>query len=352
MSATAGPNFPTTVTGNTGTIGAGSVAWGNPTNAEAADVVFATCVIPDTQTGDDLIGKGFGFAIPSTATIAGITLEVGVRENTIVGGGATDNFVILLKAGSAVGSSLANGALISTALTTITYGGSSNLWGTTWTPADINNANFGAAISYLNSTGGGTSRTVSVDFMRITVTYNADANVNATGVSATGSIGTAVASGTAVKAVTGVSATGSIGTVVPAVSANVVGIASTTHLGTATFSGTATIAVTGVSSTSHLGTAIATISVPVSGVSASGSIGSVTAKGTANINVVGISSTASLGNVRIDAVVNVSGLQATASLGQVIDKLFAIVGGVSSTAHLGTVSVEVRSRMPVVVWIN
>jgi hypothetical protein len=51
-------------------------------------------------------------------------------------------------------------------------------------------------------------------------------------------------------------------------------------------------------------------------------------------------------------VVSISGLQATASLGQVTDKLFAIVGGVSSTTHLGSVSVEVRSRMPVVLWVN
>jgi hypothetical protein len=167
---TTGPKFPTAVTGNTGTIGGGGVAWGTPTNAEAADSVFTTCAIPDTQIGDDLIGTGFGFTITSTDTINGILLEVNVKQNTITGGGASDNSIKLLKAGAAVGTSLAAGSVPGTAAATASYGGSSNLWGTTWTPTDINNANFGAAISFANSTGGGTNRTVSVDFIRITVT--------------------------------------------------------------------------------------------------------------------------------------------------------------------------------------
>lgn len=174
---TTGPKFPTAATGNTGTIGGGGVAWGNPTNIEAADSVFATNAIPDTQVGDDLIGTGFGFAITSTDTINGITLEVNVKQNTITGGGARENSVKLLKAGAAAGTSLDTGAQPGTSVSTVSYGGVANLWGTTWTPADINNTNFGAAVSYANSTGGGTSRTVSVDFMRITITSTSAAGV-------------------------------------------------------------------------------------------------------------------------------------------------------------------------------
>lgn len=174
---TTGPRFPTAATGNTGIIGGGGVAWGNPTNIEAADSVFATNAIPDTQVGDDLIGTGFGFAIVSTDTINGITLEVNVKQNTITGGGAVENSVKLLKAGAAAGTSLSTGAQPGTTVSTVSYGGVANLWGTTWTPADINNTNFGAAVSYANSTGGGTSRTVSVDFMRITITSTSAAGV-------------------------------------------------------------------------------------------------------------------------------------------------------------------------------
>jgi hypothetical protein len=349
MSLTAGPNLPTSATGNTNTIGGGTLAWSNPTRIELADGSKVTRAF--TAGGgitDDLIGTGFGFSIPAGATIIGIQLDV---DEGSFGDSISSTHIRLLKAGVAAGSNKAgvpaSGIEWLSGGNNVTYGGSADLWGTTWTASDINNANFGAAV-----VATGTGDSAICDYFKITVTYVADANVNATGVSATGSIGTAVASGTAVKAVTGVSATGSIGTVTPTVSKTVVGFSSTASLGTGTFSGTATIAVTGVSSTSHLGTTIATISVPVSGVSAAGSIGSVTATGTANINVVGISSTASLGRVRIDAVVSISGLQATASLGQVTDKLFAIVGGVSSTTHLGSVSVEVRSRMPVVLWVN
>jgi hypothetical protein len=345
MSLTQGPNFPTAATGSTNTIGGGTVAWTNPTNIEANDGSTATC-LPGVAITDDLRGGVFNFSIPSTATIVGITLEV--NGNAFVNGIEAFHTVVM-EGGGGASANRAAGALANTA-STFTFGGPTDLWGTTWTPAQVNAGSFVGNISFQSTAGG--PGTVSVDWMRVTVNYNADANVNATGVSATGSIGTAAASGTAVKAVTGVSATGAVGTVVPAISKTVVGFSSTASLGTATFTGTATVAVTGVSSTTHLGSAIATISVPVSGVSASGSIGSVTTNGTANINVVGLASTASLGFVRIDAVVSVSGLHATASLGQVTDKLFAVPSGVSSITHLGTVSVEVRSRMPVVVWIN
>jgi len=46
----------------------------------------------------------------------------------------------------------------------VTYGGPSDLWGTTWSVAEINSPDFGAAISAIIQNGG-----VSVDHMRITV---------------------------------------------------------------------------------------------------------------------------------------------------------------------------------------
>jgi hypothetical protein len=351
----AGPNFPTAATGNTGSIGGGTVVWASPTNIELADGSNATCNLPNAsvqnQVSDDLIGTGFGFSIPAGATIQGILLEINARQNIATTPAANENSVRLLKAGVAAGLDRSTGADLTTTATTVSYGGAADLWGTTWSPADINNASFGAAASYVN-TNSTNSKTVSVDFFRITVTFTANANVNATGVPATGSIGTPALSGTASVSPASVSSIAHIGTAVPTVSPTVVGLSSITHLGTGTFSGTATIAVTGVSSTAAIGAVVPTVGVPVTGVSATGSIGSVTTAGTANINAVGISSTASLGQVRIDAVVSISGVQATAALGQVIDSLFAAVGGVSSTTHLGSVSVEVRSRMPVVVWIN
>lgn len=163
---TAGPNFPTAATGNTNTVGAGTLAWTTPTNIGAADSVFTTATSSGTlsQTTDDLIGTGFGFAIASTDTINGITLEVNYKLS--LAGSGVESHVRLLKAGTAAGGDKSTGAAIPTTAATVTYGGAADLWSTTWTPSDINNATFGALTTYTSTA----TRTFSVDFFRITVT--------------------------------------------------------------------------------------------------------------------------------------------------------------------------------------
>lgn len=172
--ATAGPNLPTAATGNTHTIGAGNIAWGSPTNIELADGTNATNNLPNAsvsnQVSMDLIGTGFGFAISAGATINGILLEINVKQNALTGGGAFENTIRILKAGTAVGTDKTTGAVPPTTATTVNYGGSADLWGTTWSPSDINNANFGACAVYENDNVTNT-KTVSVDFFRITVTF-------------------------------------------------------------------------------------------------------------------------------------------------------------------------------------
>lgn len=160
---TAGPNFPTAATGNTGTIGGGTLVWVNPTNIEANDGASATAATTIGITTDDLIGTAFGFAIVPTDTINGILLEVKYNSNTA--NLLSEHAVNLLKAGVSSGTNKSTSAALPVTPTIVTYGGSADLWGTTWTPADINNANFGAATSY---TSGGT-KTANVDFFRITI---------------------------------------------------------------------------------------------------------------------------------------------------------------------------------------
>lgn len=76
----------------------------------------------------------FGFTISALATIVGILVELSlsVDDNPYV------NNLQLLKAGTATGTDLGasggnNGP----------WGGSSTMWGTTWTPAQVNASNFG-----------------------------------------------------------------------------------------------------------------------------------------------------------------------------------------------------------------
>lgn len=167
---TTGPNFGSTATGTTNTVGLGTAgSWNTPTNANAADGTFTTA---GTNTGNfttkDLNIQGFGFAITGTDTINGITVEINFKTAT---GADSDDFIVkLLKAGTAVGSNLGTATIIPTTATTRTYGGAANLWGTTWTPSDINNTGFGVVFC---SSGDGSLDTVSVDFIRVTITSTA-----------------------------------------------------------------------------------------------------------------------------------------------------------------------------------
>ena len=77
-----------------------------------------------------------------------------------------DNSVRLVKSGAPIGSNLAHTVIPWNTVDTYTsYGSASNLWGTTWSVAEINATNFGAVLSA--SVSNGTSQ---VDHMRITVT--------------------------------------------------------------------------------------------------------------------------------------------------------------------------------------
>ena len=180
-------------------LGAGD-AWTTPGNITAQDSAYA---IAGAQSGSGvtaaLRADAFGFAVPSTATIRGIMLEIirqefreggGVRdpEVPLEGGGApeggggesaggdpggglatvTDHTVQLLKAGVAVGTN--NASATAWPVNTdgsITYGGATDLWGTTWTPTDINAATFGAFLQASWSAG-----QPFVNFMRMTVFYD------------------------------------------------------------------------------------------------------------------------------------------------------------------------------------
>jgi hypothetical protein len=91
---------------------------------------------------------GYGFAIPSSATIKGIVVTM-VRAAYK----AFDNYgVHLVKAGTilSIGRSLGQWPQN---WTTVTYGTPTDLWGDSWTPSDINNAGFGAALSAYLSPG-------------------------------------------------------------------------------------------------------------------------------------------------------------------------------------------------------
>lgn len=65
----------------------------------------------------------------------------------------TYNSVQAVKALTAVGSELAAANSVGVSEAVTSFGGSSNLLGTTWTPAEINSANFGVVVRFAMTSG-------------------------------------------------------------------------------------------------------------------------------------------------------------------------------------------------------
>jgi hypothetical protein len=115
------------------------------------------------------------------------------------------------------------------------------------------------------------------------------------------------------------------------------------------FAGDAIFTVTGVSATSSLGTAIATISItaPATGVSATGAVGSVAVITEANVSVAGIAAVGNVGALNIigDALFNIAGVSSIASIGivDVTGDANAVVSLNAATANIGIVTVTTTS---------
>lgn len=142
-------------------------------NVTASDNQYATashCACCDANTSC-LNASNFGFSIPPSATIDGITVEIEKRASS--GASIQDNGLKLLKNGLEVGNNGAQfGVNWPTTDTYITYGGSTDLWGTTWTPADINSAGFGLVFASIDYSCAGTT-TSYIDHIRVTIHYTA-----------------------------------------------------------------------------------------------------------------------------------------------------------------------------------
>jgi len=151
-------------------IGAGTVAWANPSNAQTSNNAYAVATFP---TGNPSItaylnATNFGFAIPPNANITGISATIERIASDLI---VVDYTVNLLKGGAPVGANLANTQAWARSYDiNQTYGGDANMWGTTWTPAEINATDFGLALSVYRY-GGTRSCTASVDHINITVYY-------------------------------------------------------------------------------------------------------------------------------------------------------------------------------------
>lgn len=166
--------YPASNTGRTivSDAGTGSVAWSNPGNAGRSDDAYATASLTSSNPSEYLKLTNFGFRIANDATILGIRVEV---ERTASANNAIyDNAVRLVKGGTIQTYNNADPAAPSFTWSandsSAGYGGTTDVWANTWTPQDINSANFGVAFAVKSLSGAAV--TASVDKVTVSIYTN------------------------------------------------------------------------------------------------------------------------------------------------------------------------------------
>ena len=149
----------------------GSVGWSATQAIMDIDSDFSTAisVLPGNNT-NLIMASGFDLNIPEDAIICGITVNIEKRSGGFLPL-VRDRTIRLVKNGSMVGANQAtNSAWTETARTT-TYGGPNESWSESWTPEDVNNSNFGVAIS-ARLNGYGLFPYAQVGNVNVSVNYN------------------------------------------------------------------------------------------------------------------------------------------------------------------------------------
>lgn len=149
-------------------VAAGSkVSWLNPTGVIGASSA-AQVLIPSTSAqvyADVLRGQTFRFAVPANATIDGIVANFSLQnaaDSLFVNGNVGAQ---LQKAGTGGVGNTPNETIPTTSgFQTISFGAPTDLWGTTWSPADINAAGFGLGVHVAGQYNGQTNLIANGDF--------------------------------------------------------------------------------------------------------------------------------------------------------------------------------------------
>lgn len=147
----------------------GSANWTSLANLFSTSSFSSTALFMFAGRSYYIVGKGFGFSIPPTATINGIIVTLEARSNF---DDARDYSVKIVKNNIITGTDKSIFGLLSLgSFANRAYGSSIDLWGTTWTVADINSSDFG--IAYSVEVAHPPKGTIPVDVrnLRITVHY-------------------------------------------------------------------------------------------------------------------------------------------------------------------------------------
>jgi hypothetical protein len=145
-----------------------ATGWTSSSNVFTSNGSDASASLAASAQSANLDVTGFGFNLPTGSTIVGIVADV---ERAASNSNSIEDYdVFLLKAGAPSGSDKASTTDWTTSDSTRTYGTSTDLWGTTWTEAQVEASNFGLRLKARNLTT--STRTAFVDHVEIRVYYS------------------------------------------------------------------------------------------------------------------------------------------------------------------------------------
>lgn len=150
----------------------GTITWTNPGRAAVSDDNRAIATLGTAEVSHYLKATNFGFSIPNSAKIVGIEFKIERRGGAIIDSNRIeDNSIKLVKGGTISGNDKADTTewVTGSGDEIKTYGSNSDLWGLTWTPANINDNAFGVVVS-AKQVGTGPSD-AEIDHVTLTVFY-------------------------------------------------------------------------------------------------------------------------------------------------------------------------------------
>lgn len=161
------------------TANGGGTDWTNPEGGiTSGDSSMAYIQSPHSgvnsyTTSSYLTLSGFGFNIPAGATVTGIKINMAIAAEYLNGAAETSGQDgVFLYAGGSL-QTVAGSTVWHTGDTSEVLGGSTQLFSRTWTPAEINDSNFGLYVQVTARFAGSVGKTskLSVDGAEITVYY-------------------------------------------------------------------------------------------------------------------------------------------------------------------------------------
>ena len=158
----------------------GTKAWSSVDNIKVSDDSRASCSgsFESPFLTNYLKASSFNFSIPTGATIDGIVVEIEKSERSGLGGVIRDNSVRIVKSDGSVGTTNKADTVTnwSTTESYVSYGGSTDTWGETWSAEDINDTDFGVVLAA--DIVSGSFVNAGVDHIRVTVHYTGGTTAN------------------------------------------------------------------------------------------------------------------------------------------------------------------------------